>query len=343
MRSAARQLSDRQAEAAARDQKSAIDQLEKIWEAVIPFHALLARDLAEQTTIARTLEPASSPDTKPEGDEPSRKKDARRDEPQPASPGRSAGDGHESLGTESEDLARLEVFQERTLRRTQLLKLKAEAELARLDKPQPSGAEQKGHEPSSGKDAAKNAAPGQPKPVDPEQIKAGYQQAIKLAPQAVDQMQRAVKALRQKQRQTAHPPAEEARKTLEEIQKAQPKNDQQDQQQEDQKKKNEEQQKQDQKDQQKEEQQKQDQRKDDAEKKDQQKKDQEPKKQEERKKSDEQKQVRKEDQKRPQPQVSPDRIEELLRNVRERQQEKRDRDRKMKAGILGRMPVEKDW
>jgi Ca-activated chloride channel family protein len=343
MRSAARQLSDRQAEAAARDQKSAIAQLEKIWEAVIPFHPLLARDLAEQTTIARSLNPASSPDTKPEGDEPSRKKDARRDESRPAPPGPSAGDGHVSLGTETEDLARLKEFQERTLRRTQLLKLKAESELARLDKPQPPGAEQKGHDSSSRKHDPKDAPKAQPRPVDPEQIKTGYQRAIKLTPQAFEQMQRAVKALRQKQRQAAHVPAEDARKTLEEIQKAQPKNDQQDRKQKDQEKKNEEQRKQDQKGEQKDEQQKQDKQKDDVEKKDQQKKDQESKKQEEPKKSDEQKQAQKEDQKRPQPQVSPDRIEELLRNVRERQQEKRDRDRKMKASNLGRMPVEKDW
>ena len=33
-------------------QQAAIDELEKIWEAVIPFHPLLARDLADQTRIA---------------------------------------------------------------------------------------------------------------------------------------------------------------------------------------------------------------------------------------------------------------------------------------------------
>ena len=115
--------------------------------------------------------------------------------------------------------------------------------------------------------------------------------------------------------------------------------DQQDQKQQDQNKKNEDQQKQDQKDQQKNDQQKKDQQKDDREKKDQQKKDQEQKKQEEPSKSDEQKQ----DQKQPQPQVSRDRIEEALRKVRERQQEKRERDRMMKARVFGRVPVEKDW
>jgi Ca-activated chloride channel family protein len=41
--------------------------------------------------------------------------------------------------------------------------------------------------------------------------------------------------------------------------------------------------------------------------------------------------------------VSRDQIEEALRKVRERQQEKRERDRKMKARVFGRAPVEKDW
>ena len=102
------------------------------------------------------------------------------------------------------------------------------------------------------------------------------------------------RSLKQKDRSAAYPPAEEARKILEEIQKAQPRRtaDQQDQKQQDQNKKNEDQQKQDQKDQQKKDEQKKDQqKKDDEQKKDQQKKDQKKqKKQEEPKKSDEQKQ-----------------------------------------------------
>ena len=59
MSSAARHLDPRQAGPAAADQQSAIDELEKIWDAVIPFHPLLARDLADQTTIARSLAPVS--------------------------------------------------------------------------------------------------------------------------------------------------------------------------------------------------------------------------------------------------------------------------------------------
>jgi Ca-activated chloride channel family protein len=336
MSSAVRQLDDRQAGPAAGDQQSAIDELEKIWEAVIPFRPLLARDLADQTLITRSLQPGPSPDAKPENGEPSGKNETDRDKAAPAPQEKSADVGHPSLGTEGEDLARLAEMQERTLRRTRLLKPKAEAELARLEVPQAPDAGQKGHDPKSGTNDPPDAAAAKSKPVDPEQIKAGYRKAIELAPQAVGHMERAGRALKQKDRQAAYPPAEEARKTLEAIQKAQPRNDPQDQKQQDQEKNKEDQQKQDQ---QKKDQQQDDREKEDQQKKDQQKKDQEQKKQEERNQSDESKQ----DQKKPQPQVSPDRIEEALRKVRERQQEKRERDRRMKARILERVPVEKDW
>ena len=63
MSSAARHLDGRQAEPAAADQQAAIDELEKIWDAVIPFHPLLARDLADQTKIAQSLAPAPPADS----------------------------------------------------------------------------------------------------------------------------------------------------------------------------------------------------------------------------------------------------------------------------------------
>ncbi len=339
MRSSAAQLNDRQAESSAADQKSAIDELEKIWDAVIPFHPLLARDLADQSRIAQAIEPTPSTDTKADSKPGNgattddKKPDGDKSGPAPKSPAPAAS--AVTLGSEAEDLAPLTDIQERTLSRTQLLKLKAEAELARLEKTPPPDAAPAKDKSNPAANDPKNPARATPKPIDPKLIKAGYQKAIELAPRAVEQMGQVVKSLKQKNRQSAYPPAEQARKILEEIQKAQPKQDQ-----EDQKKKDEDQQKQDQKDQQKNEQQKKDekkdQKKDDPAKQDQQKKDQEQKKQEEPKKSDQQKQ--------PQPQqVSRDRIEEALRKVRERQQEKRERDRTMKARLFGRVPVEKDW
>jgi Ca-activated chloride channel homolog len=346
MSSAAHRLNERQAGPAAGDQQSAIDELEKIWEAVIPFHPLLARDLADQTLVAQSLQPVPSPDAKPENGEPSNKKEPGREKTAPVRQQPSAGGGHPSLGTEGEDLGRLAETQERTLRRTRLLKLKAEAELARVQESPTPDAAQKGNDTQSGKSSPSDPAAPKSKPVDPAQVKAGYQKAIELAPQAVGQMEKAGKALKQKDRPAAYPPAEEARKILEAIQKAQPPKDQQDQKQQDQDKKKEDQQEQDRKDQQKQDQKKQDQeqKKQDQEQK---KQDQEQKKQDQEQKKQDQEQKKqdesKADQKRPQPQVSPDRIEEALRKVRERQQEKRERDRRIQARILGRAPVEKDW
>ena len=81
MASAARNLDGRQAAPAAADQQAAIDELEKIWDAVIPFHALLARDLADQTKIAGSLAPPdSAADSTSAKDEPSAKNDPHRDE-----------------------------------------------------------------------------------------------------------------------------------------------------------------------------------------------------------------------------------------------------------------------
>ena len=63
MTSAAGELMSRQVEPAARDQQAAIDELDKIWDAVIPFHPLLARDLADQTQIAGALKPEEPADS----------------------------------------------------------------------------------------------------------------------------------------------------------------------------------------------------------------------------------------------------------------------------------------
>ena len=168
MSSAARHLDARQAGPAAADQQSAIDELEKIWDAVIPFHPLLARDLADQTKIAQSLAPASAADSKSGTDEPSGEKRsaARRNQACSRKVHRPAA-GQASLGTESEDLAPLTEIQERTLRRTQLLKLKAEAELARLEKAPPPDAEQKGNDSSSGKTIRRTPEPPSQNPSIP--------------------------------------------------------------------------------------------------------------------------------------------------------------------------------
>src|SRR5262249_6273202 len=132
--------------------------------------------------------------------------------------------GESSLEAEGEELERLAKSEEQTQRRTQLLKLKAEAELARLKSAPaaPAATAPRGGPPSSKQDDAGAAPAGKPAAVDPEKVKAGLQKAVDLAPQAAQQMDRAQKALAQKDRKQAFAPAEAARKILEEIQKAQP-------------------------------------------------------------------------------------------------------------------------
>ncbi|HEV3006162.1 MAG TPA: VWA domain-containing protein, partial [Pirellulales bacterium] len=345
MTSAADELDARQRAAAVEQQQSAIDELEKIWDAVIPFHALLARDLADQTQIAGALrpdEPASeTPSDESPGDDarPADEADEDQSEAHQQSGALPAAAGKATLASEGDGVAKMAESQERTARRTQLLRLKAQAELERLEKaPQaPAASEENGETPA---DSEATNEPGagttdaQP-PIDPEKIKEGYRKAIELAPQAVDQMQSAVKTLKLKEAKTAFPHAEEARKILEEIQEAQPKSDRR--QNQDQDKKDQDQNEQE-KNEQDQEQQKQNDEKKDEGKNEQNKPDE--------KKQDESKDSRQKpspDRKQPQPQVSQDRIEEALRKVRERQQEKRQRDRKLKARLLGRVPVDKDW
>ena len=234
MSAAARHLGGRQAQTAGADQQSAIDQLEKIWDAVIPFHALLARDLADQTLIARSLATSSSANANSASSQTSGENHPLQSDTGPAGKASSPGPGHSSLGTESEHLAPLTETQERTIRRTQLLKLKAEGELARLEKPGPTTTQGREQDSATRKSDPPDAKTAKPQSVDPKQLKEGYQQAFKLAPRAIEQMERAINALKQKNPQAAYPPAEEARKILEEIQKAQPRNDQQDKQKQDQ-------------------------------------------------------------------------------------------------------------
>jgi Ca-activated chloride channel family protein len=337
MSSAARQLNDRQAGPAAGDQQAAVAELEKIWEAVIPFGPLLARDLADQTATAGALKPASPPESKTTADESSEKTARDRDKTVSTAQAPSAGAPEASLGSADEHLGQLAEIQERTLRRTRLLKPKAEAELARLKQAPADGDAAKGKGAKSGKDDAQNPPAGESKPIDPKESRAGYEKAIELAPRAIAHMEQAEMALEKKDRAAAYPPAEAARKVLEEIQKAQPKNNDSSQKDKEKDKKKDDQQKQDQKQQQQKDEKKSEEQKDERGKTEQQKKDQEQNKQEDPNKAAEKKEEQK------QPQISRDQLEEALRRVRERQQEKRERDRRMRARVSGSVPVEKDW
>jgi hypothetical protein len=216
--------------------------------------------------------------------------------------------------------------QERTLRRSRLLAPKAEMELKQLESQSPSTDD-------SASVAPNNSDPAtQVPPVDPAEIKNGLQKAIELAPQAVERMEAALKFLKQKDAVNSASDAEEARRILEEIQKAQPKNKQpQNQNDQDQQEKGDDQEKKDS------DSQKQENKADDQEKSDDKKQDDQAAESEKRKDQPSQ------NDRQQQAAVSSDRIEEALRKVRERQEEKHERDRELRERILGRAPVAKDW
>lgn len=317
MINASLQLSRAEPQDAAVEQHSAIDELDRIWDAVIPFHPLLARELADQTEIARTLapEPAAPEDN------------SDADTESPESDDSSESNKSYSLSPdtiEADQLEKLTRSQETTLRKARLLAPKAQAELDRAES-QPA--------PETDSTPPGDGTSEQP-PVDPEAIKAGLRKAVELAPKAVEAMEAAVDQLQKKDTTTAGTHAEEARRILEEIQQAQPENEQQDQDQ---------QEKEDQKDQENDDQENDDQKQKKDGDKDKEQKD---KKQDDKKDQDNRKQDQKEqqsDSKQNQQQASKDRIEDALRKVRERQQEKRERDREARARMPGRAPVDRDW
>jgi len=311
MFASAKSLGLRKPTESAQQQQLAIDELDKIWDAVVPFHPLLSKELAEQTSISKKLTPNASPEEKSDPE---------------------ANSAPQELAMDNLDFTELAKTQEKTLKRTKLLAPKAEMELKQLESESVSANDSSAPKPENPDPAA------EPSEVDPEEVKAGYQKAIELAPQAVEHMEAATKYLQQKDLKHAAQDAEEARKILEEIQKAQPKNKQDP---KDQDPKNQDQQKKD------EQQQDPDKDKENEPNKDQQKPDE--KKPDEKKQDEKDSESKKEDDKqgqKDQPQqtkVSSDRIEEALRKVRERQEEKREKDRELKAKIIGRLPVDKDW
>ena len=301
MQTAASRLGGRQPPAAATEQKNAVIELEHIWEAVVPFQPLLARDLKDQTLIASTLKPDESETKEPKKEDPK----------PPLAAALNIGDG---------ELTELTESQEKTQRWTALLKLKAEAELKRAEQMPPQPKPDPKTLPPAGTGPDDKTPPG---PPDPEKIKEGLRKAIELAPKAADEMGKALAELKNKKRDAAYPPAEEARKILEEISKAQPKDPNQ--------QKQEQEEKQDQ--------QKQDQQKKEDEKKDE-KKDQKDKDKKEQEKKEKEKE-KQEQEKQEQASMSKDQLEEMLRKVREREKQKHEKDKKGRA--YGTAGVDKDW
>ena len=408
MQAASSQLFKAKPADAVAHQQGAVAQLDQIWDAVIPFHPLLAKELDEQTAIAEQLSlhettasaapedspsdapalpdgfvpisPAADPTTSSVASEKAAEATTAAEKIKSNNPKAASTPLPSDVILDESALLRLMEQQSTALRKARLLAPKAQAELSRLEAnpAEAVAAEPVAAEPVLGASpdatvADQNAAPR----VDPEKLKQGLQKAVELSPKAVESMQLAVDHLQRKDSKLAAAPAEEARRILEEIQNAQPEQPQQDQNKEDQEEQDQKKQKEQKKDdqsQKNDDQQEQNEKKDDDKKSSEQKQDskdqksqdknkqgeknQEQKKQSDQKKDDKQKQDQdKSDNKSgdskdksqssesnsEKPQVSHDRIEDALRKVRERQQEKRERDREMRARIIGRTPVEKDW
>ena len=334
MVAAEKAMMKREASAAANQQQLAADQLDQIWDAVIPFHPLLAKELVDQTQIAREFTVPSSNDS------------ATSDDPTTEA-SEETTNGKQTLDVKDSEWARILEKQKRVLRKARLLAPKAESELAQVEsqpKPDAPLLETPSPETPSTGEAVNDsrqvgndpATPGASK-VDPEAIKAGYQKALELAPKAVVEMEAALKHIDKRDREHAATHAEEARRILQEIQDSQPKSPEQDQpdQNKDQEKDQNEKKEQNGQDSKDEQQKKEEEKKED--KQDEKKQNDEDKKDKDKKDKDKKAEQRQE------PKVSKNRIEEALRRVREREQEKRERDRELKARVLGRVPVDKDW
>ena len=163
-------------------------------------------------------------------------------------------------------------------------------------------------------------------------MKEAYTKAIELAPRVVELTEAATDHVTNSQWKTAIPEQEEALKLLQEMAPKMPPKDQQDeQQQDDEQKQNEEQQNKDKQDQEQEQEQKKNSQ-DEQQKQDQQKKADKKKGQQ-----DGQQQQRR------QQKLSRQQAEALLRKVRQREREHRDREKKMRALLRGAVPVDRDW
>jgi Ca-activated chloride channel family protein len=346
MEQASASLQGSNAKAAIPKQDAALEALDRIWNAIVDFRSLLSKELESQTKLVNDLESMVSPATQAET----------------SSEQVEAPEQVEALEQVNEtDLSQEAREQQKILMKAMLLAPKAEAELqqmenqsaveappetAVLETAMPETTEPETTEPETTEpeaDANDTKANDAPAKVDPEEIKKGLRLAVELAPKAVEQMESSMQELKKKNRNEAKGFAEEARRILKEIADAQPKDPNQ--------KKDQDQNQQDQQDK-KNDQENQDENKNDQQdSKDQDKKSEQDKNDKDKDKNEKDQQDKEKDKnqndksgKQPKPnEVSQDRLEEALRKVKEREQEKRERDRELKARILGRSPVEKDW
>ncbi len=352
MEGAGKDLNQRHAALAADKQSEAIDKLDQIWDAVVPFHALLNKELLDQTDIVNQLKPKAHDD---KTDGVSQEALETETKPDPDTETKSL-ESNDKVKIATVDVSKQLKQQETTLRKARLLAPKAQSELQELESqppPEPKHVEEEASDTVDKADSTEMEPKGSVPPVDPEQIKEGYRKALELAPKAVEEMESAVKQLANRDPAQAASHAEEARRILKEIQDAQPKNPDPNKQDKNQEQKNSDDDKQNKEQEQNQDgsngskpDPKQDEKKPGEksdEKKDEKNEDGSADKKDDRKESQDKLDKDKKADSGKEPKISKDRMEEALRRVRERQQEIRDRDRELKARVLGRTPVDKDW
>lgn len=387
MRAASGSLNANRADEAAALQKEAAATFDTIWESLAPFQAALARDMKDETQIVDALKESDSASEPAKND--SAKKDDAAKKDDSANKNETAKKPDDQTKESSPiSAAELAELQTDTARRTMLMKFRAATELAEMGKNAPKTdekskekewltlddvkreeakkkaeeekkkreEEKKKHDEELKKNGqqpdGKKDEKDDDKPPTPEEIRKGLEKAIELAPKAVEKMNSAAEHFKKEERAGALPDTEEAKKILQEIMDAQPKQKKKDQKQDD-KKDQQNQQNQEKSEQQKkeEEKKKQEQQKKDEEKK----KEEEKKKQEQEKKKDEQKDQKKDEQNKdkqekqeqgaakPQP-MTKEQAEAMLRKVRERELDHRKKKQDEQDAILGRLRgVEKDW
>ena len=224
MGGAAAQLGERRDRPPA-DQQSAIQELEQIWEAIVPFQPCWPaiwrnRPGLPERWHGRTR-PVRARSRLREISRMSRTKienPIRRPKFQQPRPPRSR------IAAERCSAPDWTELQAAARRRTQLLQLKAQAELDRLEQAPPDRDDPPGIQ-DRRTFAMNRSPPGSLRPHRwiPRRPGQGFAKRSSSAPQAVAQMDRALDQLQRKQRTLAYPPAEEARRLLQEIQDAQPK------------------------------------------------------------------------------------------------------------------------
>ncbi len=223
MDAASKELGSSNANAAIVEQQAALDELDKIWDAVIPFRPLLIKELAEQTSIVKSLLPDTtlavedkSNNIAPNENQPEKKTDGRSKVEAPESeketiekPSDDETDRSQAIPESANKLVvltdeqtkQLAAQQAKVLQKAKLLSPKAEAELEREEKRSPPATAE-----SPPTNTASSSADNTTNPTkaddssasesdDSEKLKAGLKKAIELAPKAVEAMTEALTSL----------------------------------------------------------------------------------------------------------------------------------------------------